>query len=165
GVRAVLGMDSRKSFETEARYLGWQENGHTTSNDGVELGRLWRERDVPNLDRKMKFGENGMSPEQWRVKLDTIRKTVDRLAERNVRVLFVRMPSSYAYAEWENKHYPRDLYWDQLQTEFGPDALHFKDSNEMAKFVPSDGSHLFGDEPARFSKLLGRWIAERLKAQ
>ncbi|MDC1142946.1 hypothetical protein OAU50_07625, partial [Planctomycetota bacterium] len=83
--------------------------------------------------------ENGYAPEQWRTQVEELRLLVNELKSRDIRVLFIRMPSSDVYAEWEEQNYPRKLYWDQLQAEFGEDALHFKDHAGMAKFVPVDG--------------------------
>jgi hypothetical protein len=86
--------------------------------------------------------------------IDKTAKAVAQLRARGVKVLFVRMPSSGAYLEFEHKVWPRARTWDKLLSASGAPGIHFEDYPEMQGFYLPEWSHLTLAESERFTPVL-----------
>ena len=91
----------------------------------------------------------------------------NKLQERGVEVIFVRMPSEGIYAEVEPMGYPRAENWDVLIERTGALGLHWEDHAEMQGYWLPEWSHMAGSEADRFTKafyqLIQREREERLQ--
>jgi hypothetical protein len=86
--------------------------------------------------------------------IDKTAKAVAQLRARGVKVLFVRLPSSGAYLEFERKVWPRARTWDKLLSASGAPGIHFEDYPEMQGFYLPEWSHMTLAESERFTPVL-----------
>jgi hypothetical protein len=81
-------------------------------------------------------------------------KAVTALRARGVKVLFVRMPSSGEYLEYENRIFPRARTWDRLLKATGAPGIHFEDYPQMQGYYMPEWSHMTLAEGERFTAVL-----------
>ena len=81
-------------------------------------------------------------------------RLVAKLRSRGVQVLFVRMPSSGAYLDYENSHFPRQRTWDALLAATGAPGIYFEDYPELQGFYLPEWSHMTRPESERFTAAL-----------
>jgi hypothetical protein len=125
-----------KRWFTEVRKLAESEsdrNTHLWSKVGDDLGyreiarNIWREGFVPSDDDP--------TPEQLakgvQEQIARAAKAVAKLRARQVKVLFVRMPSIGEYLAFENRVFPRASTWDVLLATTGAPGIHFEDYPEL----------------------------------
>jgi hypothetical protein len=79
---------------------------------------------------------------------------IAKLRSRGVKVLFVRMPSSGAYLDYENNHFPRQRTWDALLAATGAPGIYFEDYPELQGFYLPEWSHMTRPEAERFTAAL-----------
>ncbi|HEY8999884.1 MAG TPA: hypothetical protein VIM89_00930 [Mucilaginibacter sp.] len=72
----------------------------------------------------------------------SVKNDVNKIRARGGDVLFVRPPSTGFLWAWEQKHYPRKVYWDRLIAETGCKGIFFADYPAMAKLDCPELSHL-----------------------
>ena len=65
-----------------------------------------------------------------------------KLRARGVEVVFVRMPSSGAFHDYEQKYLPRADTWDLLLRRTGAPGIHFEDYPQLQGFEQPEWSHL-----------------------
>jgi hypothetical protein len=83
-----------------------------------------------------------------------------RFRERGGHVVFVRFPSSGDYRESENKHLPRNEYWEVLLKETNSIGYHFEDYPELSKYTIPEWSHLATPDAKKFTIDLVRIMQE-----
>ena len=83
---------------------------------------------------------------------------VAKLRKRNVKVIFVRTPSTGGYLAFENKVFPRAETWDVLLAKTGAPGVHFQDHPELQGFWLPEWSHLAAADAVRFTEALYRII-------
>ena len=86
------------------------------------------------------------------VEMEKAVAVTNKLQERGVEVIFVRMPSEGIYAEVEPMGYPRAENWDVLIERTGALGLHYLDHEEMQGYWLPEWSHMSGSEADRFTK-------------
>jgi hypothetical protein len=86
------------------------------------------------------------------VEMEKAVAATNKLQERGVEVIFVRMPSEGIYAEVEPMGYPRAENWDVLIERTGALGLHWEDHEEMQGYWLPEWSHMSGSEGDRFTK-------------
>jgi hypothetical protein len=86
------------------------------------------------------------------VEMEKAVSATNKLQERGVEVIFVRMPYEGIYAEVEPMGYPRAENWDVLIERTGALGLHWEDHAEMQGYWLPEWSHMSGSEADRFTK-------------
>ncbi|HAD61563.1 MAG TPA: hypothetical protein DCG12_20175 [Planctomycetaceae bacterium] len=86
--------------------------------------------------------------------LEEVVKDVREIHNRGGQVIFVRYPSTGWYREDEQKHQPREKYWDRLIEETGCLGIHFEDHRELSGFAPPENSHLTQQDAITFTRRL-----------
>jgi hypothetical protein len=81
-------------------------------------------------------------------------RAVATLRARGVKVLFVRMPSTGPYLEYENRKYPRALTWDALLAASGAPGIHFEDYPQLQGYELPEWSHIKYADSERFTAAL-----------
>ena len=79
-----------------------------------------------------------------------------KLLRRNVKVVFLRMPSSGEYLAREKALWPRKNYWDEISRVAGAPGVHFEDHAELRGFQCPDLSHLRREDATRYTERLYR---------
>jgi len=88
--------------------------------------------------------QEGRQPtmEQMRLDFDRIDEYVRRIQSRGGRVVFIRMPSSGARRELEEKYHPRGIYWNAFARASSGVCIHFSDLKVTGELRCPDESHL-----------------------
>jgi len=87
-------------------------------------------------------------------RLPKIRQMVKAIENRGGRVLFVKMPSSGLIENYEQKKYPRELFWDPMISIAGVNGIRAADEPTLRTFNCPDGSHLDMRDRTEFTKRL-----------
>lgn len=74
--------------------------------------------------------------------LSGVKADVEKIRSRGGQVIFLRLPSSGDYLEFEKKTYPRKDHWDRLLELTGCPGIHFEDHPELQGFTLPEWSHL-----------------------
>jgi hypothetical protein len=90
--------------------------------------------------------------------IDRSAKAVAQLRARGVKVLFVRMPGTGPYLEYENRNWPRARTWDALLAATGAPGIHFEDYPELQGYYLPEWSHIEQSDAERFTAALYRII-------
>jgi hypothetical protein len=85
---------------------------------------------------------------------DQIKRYTDQIQARGGSVVFVRLPSSNAYLETENRAFPRQVYWDALIAYTKVPAIHYADYPQTARFVCPEWSHLTPTDAVTYTQQL-----------
>ena len=88
-----------------------------------------------------------------------------KLRARGVPVVFVRLPSSGAYYDFEQKFMPRAQTWDLLLERSGAAGIHFDDHAQLQGYDLPEWSHLSGPEADRFTAQLVPLVEHELAQQ
>jgi hypothetical protein len=78
-------------------------------------------------------------------------KAVAQLRSRGVKVLFMRLPSTGPYLEYEEHFWPRKRAWESLLAATGTPGLYFSDYPELRGFYLPEWSHMTLSEAQRFT--------------
>jgi hypothetical protein len=95
-----------------------------------------------------------LPPEPFEKRLARIEASVAAIQRRGGRVIFLRLPSSGAVREMEERTWPRTRYWDRLAAGTAAWPLHFEDHPQLTAFECPDDSHLGADDARRFTREL-----------
>jgi hypothetical protein len=102
-----------------------------------------------------------ISPQQWLSDTMEIEKLVKKIHSRGSKVIFVRLPSTGEYYQYEENTCPKELYWDKFADLTSAAMIHFKDVPELANFDCPDTSHLDYRDAVRFTRALANEIQHR----
>lgn len=109
------------------------------------------------LERYAQLGLRGVGeaakPEVFAARLERLARGVAELHARGGQVVLLRMPSSGAVEAWEDEHFPRADYWDEVAAIPGVVALHFRDVPGL-RLTPPDGSHMSREQARRYTSVL-----------
>jgi len=145
----------RKLAETEA-----DRNTHLWSKVDTDpeyralARRIWLQEFVPSDDDPSPAEALKVEKEQ----IEGMAKAVAQLRARGVKVLFVRMPSTGPYLQYENQNFPRARTWDALLAATGAPGIHFEDYPEMQGYNLPEWSHMTRADGERFTAVLYRII-------
>jgi hypothetical protein len=112
--------------------------------------RIWRDGFQPSPDDPTPAEALKIEKEQ----IARAVRVITKLRARGVKVLFVRMPSSGEYLEYENAHFPRKRTWDALLAATGAPGIHFEDYPELQGYYLPEWSHMTRAEAERFTAAL-----------
>ncbi|HNR31946.1 MAG TPA: hypothetical protein PKI11_13735 [Candidatus Hydrogenedentes bacterium] len=90
----------------------------------------------------------------WPDGLGRIEDWVNAIQRRGGRVVFLCCPTSGDYRAVEDKHFPREVFWDVFAARTAADTIHFEDVPGMREFVCAEGSHLHIEDTHAFTRLL-----------
>ena len=150
-------MDVRKISVTETDRNSYLWNKIETDAEYRALIRavwmprfsLWRDDPPPDKLREL-----------VKEQIDRTAKAVAILQARDVKVLFVRLPSDGPFLELENRILPRAKTWDPLLAATQAPGIHFEDYPELQGFDLPEWSHLSRADAERLTEALYR-IVER----
>jgi hypothetical protein len=101
------------------------------------------------------YGESKPAdPASWLEQALGIEPFLQQLASRNVRVAFLRPPTTGDHWTLDSQRYPRNLYWDRFRDAVSVPAIHFKDYPGLDQFDAPDGSHLDASQLDQFTQCL-----------
>jgi hypothetical protein len=155
-------MRPRKLAETEADRNTYLWSKVDTDPEYRALARsIWlnhfgRFDDDPPPEKALKIEKE---------QIDHGAKTVAKLRARGVKVLFVRLPSTGPYLEFERQVFPRARTWDALLAATGAPGIHFEDYPEMQGYNLPEWSHMTRADGERFTAVLYRIIQRDFWAQ
>ena len=115
---------------------------------------IWAEEFVPSDDDPSPAQAMKTEKEQ----IERSAKAVAQLRARAVKVLFVRMPSTGPFLEFEDRIHPRARSWDALLSATGAPGIHFEDYPELQGYNLPEWSHLARADAERFTAALYRII-------
>lgn len=87
--------------------------------------------------------------------LQYVSAVVDILNVKGSKVYIVRLPSEGAVLEFEQRHFPKDRFWDQMQRAIDARFIYFADYPELQGYLSADGSHVAAEKAAEFTERLG----------
>ncbi|MGE3317489.1 MAG: hypothetical protein AB7O26_20435 [Planctomycetaceae bacterium] len=82
------------------------------------------------------------TPRDWLQSAMRTQEGVRRIQDRGGLVVFVRFPSTDETWELENRHFPKEEYWDRFAEKTSGVAIHFRDVPTLAKTECPDTSHI-----------------------
>jgi hypothetical protein len=100
-------------------------------------------------------------PAQWLDQALALEPYLHRLASRNVRVVFLRPPTTGDHWLIDSEHYPRDLYWNRFRDRVSVPTIHFKDYPGLDQFDAPDGSHMDAHDLGLFTDCLVDALVEK----
>ena len=101
------------------------------------------------------------APAEFDSDLHELDQLVRRIQSRGGEVLFLRMPSTGARLDLEDRYYPKTRYWDRFATICGGRWIHFQDLSQQTQFDCPDESHLDRLGAVQFTDLLAATLIER----
>jgi len=144
-------MRVRKLAETEAdRNTHLWDKVDTDPEYRALARRIWLNHFEPYDDDPPP--EEALKTEKEQIDLNV--KVVAKLRARGVKVLFVRLPSSGAYLEFEKRYFPRVRTWDALLTASGAPGIHFEDYPELQGYNLPEWSHVAHNQTDRLTAAL-----------
>jgi hypothetical protein len=78
----------------------------------------------------------------------------DKIRSRGGEVLFLRVPTSGPFEEFDKKVFPRELCWNRLLVFTGCPGIYYKDYTAIAHFVCPEWGHLTKEQAAIFTRNL-----------
>jgi len=90
----------------------------------------------------------------WDRRAKAVRAAIREIDARGGQVVLVRLPSSPARFDSEEKVHPRVEYWDRLSEGTSAIGVHYRDVPALAGFVPPDSSHLDMRDASIFTERL-----------
>jgi hypothetical protein len=91
-----------------------------------------------------------------------IAKAVADLRSRGGKVVFLRLPSSGALRDLEDRLTPRPAVWDRILADSSSPGICYEDHPELAGFICPELSHLSADDSVEFTKRLVPFLVEAL---
>ena len=86
--------------------------------------------------------------ERW---LEQARADVQAIEKRGGRVIFLRIPSSGYFLQFERDEYPRTQYWDRVLQETGCTGVHFEDYDNLAHYTCPEESHMSATDAIEYT--------------
>lgn len=117
--------------------------------------RIWLQNFAPSDDDPPL--EEALKTEKEQI--EGMAKAVVQLRARGVKVLFVRLPSTGPYLDYERRDFPRARTWDTLLAATGAPGIHFEDYAELQGYYLPEWSHMTRAEGERFTAALYAIIA------
>jgi len=81
-------------------------------------------------------------PERFRARLPDLNALVEKIEARGGRVVLVTFPTSGLVHDIDERHYPRERFWDAFTSGSTGRTLHVDDDARLRGFTCPDGSHL-----------------------
>jgi hypothetical protein len=91
-----------------------------------------------------------------------LRPLYDQLRKHGGNMVLVRMPTTDAHWEADEKMAPKAMYWDRLQILSGIPTIHFMDHENLSKFDCPDTSHLDAQDVPEFTHNLSHIVGDKL---
>jgi len=94
-----------------------------------------------------------------------IENAVKKIQERGGRVIIVRFPTSGPLLKMEQRHMPREKYWDYWAAHTSAIMIHFEDYPALAGFQCADYVHIDHRDSPAFTRALATIIKEKMGSQ
>ncbi len=88
-----------------------------------------------------------------------VNKLINRILDRQAKIIFVRFPSSALIWEIDKYRSPRASYWDHFAASTRARTFHFSDFKDLQFQLP-DGSHLDVRDKVAFTKALAKILRD-----
>lgn len=124
-----------------------------TTAEQLERIRARREPSVEGAEAVL----DGLDP----VIGEELRSLHGMLQARGGQMVLVRMPTSGNYWARQDIRYPKEYYWDRMESWSGIPTIHFLDYPELSQYECPDTSHLDATDAPQFTRDLGK-ILRRL---
>lgn len=100
---------------------------------------------------------------RWLELTDQLAALCQRLVDRGVRVVFLRLPSSGPRVALEQVQAPRERYWDVFARRMPDECvmIHFADEPTLAGFTCPDMSHLDYRDARRFTQAVADLLIDK----
>jgi hypothetical protein len=123
----------------------------------VDLEALQQERLLRNENVVLgRWADSPPSREEFAQRVSELVELVGRIERRGGKVAVVRLPTSGAIWDREQRIFPREEFWDLLDQEAAFPTVHFQDFAALRGFNLPDMSHLdYRDAPAFTRALVG----------
>ncbi len=102
-----------------------------------------------------------LSQEKFIEIINIIEDLVQKIQLRGGRVIFLSTPKSGEFGELYQLTYPKKDFWDKIASRTSARTVHFKDYEELARFVCPDGLHLDSKDSNEFTENLVKIISEK----
>lgn len=76
---------------------------------------------------------------------------VEILNAKGCRVYILRLPSEGAVLDFEQRHFPKQRFWDLMQRTIDAKFIYFADYPELQGYLSADGSHIAAEKAAEFT--------------
>ena len=143
-------MPVRKLSQTEADRNSYLWGKVETDPYRAVARGVWLNHLQPGGDDRSPQEARKIEKEQ----IDRTAAAVAKLHARGVKVLFVRMPSTGPYLEFENRKYPRARTWDALLAASHAPGIYFEDYPQLLGYELPEWSHLKRADAERFTAAL-----------
>jgi len=88
--------------------------------------------------------------------IDNAAAATTKLRARGVKVVFVRLPTTGRYLEFDDREFPRSKTWDVLLQRSRSPGIHFEDYPELQGYWLPEWSHLATREKPRLTEAIWR---------
>lgn len=86
---------------------------------------------------------------------------VKKIQRNGGRVILLRLPSSGAVWEAEQREKPREIFWKYLEDNTSAECIHFADYSSLAEYNLPDGSHMDYRDASGFTRDVCQIIFDR----
>jgi hypothetical protein len=84
----------------------------------------------------------------------------DKIRSRGGVVIFLRVPTSGPFEEFDKKVFPREVCWNRLLAYTGCPGIYYKDYPAIAHFICPEWGHLTKEQAAIFTRNLVKILRE-----
>lgn len=85
---------------------------------------------------------------------------VDVHNNKGSRVIILRLPSAGKVLAFEQEHFPKDRFWNQMTKNIDATFIHFEDYPQLIGYLGKDGSHIDSDKASAFTEQLASVLEE-----
>lgn len=135
---------------------------HTRRNRFVSIDQSKFERQV-NQDAIVALYTQNSEPYEAKGFLELLQyfsAVVDALNNKGCRVYILRLPSEGKVLDFENQHFPQDLFWNEMKRNISAKFVHFQDYPQLDGFLSVDGSHIDASKATEFTAVLAQVLTE-----
>jgi hypothetical protein len=128
------------------------------SPEKLRLHRAWRIERAMEILRDHPSVPDPDVVQGWYAELKTMRETIE---QRGGRLIFVRMPTSGEHWTLDEKFYPRDIWWNGIESNTGIPCMHFADYDSLKNIDCPDSSHLDATDVPAMTDEIARFLIQR----
>ena len=153
-LRDGLQLENRKGTRVPMQPVFWANQREDLQDDYLESAASDEHimEQIRDMWRRIMFEQIFFGTAQMDQLIGEYVQAVRRIEEKGGRVIFVRHPSSDDFLDFEQKHYPRQLFFDRLVNETGCFGIHFKDYPEISNYKCPEWSHLTPDDARDYTR-------------
>lgn len=138
---------------------------HANRSQSLDYTKLdiveYRAKRLEYVTHRMKVLEPKISEEEFLSKFFELENAVERIQRRNGRVVFIFFPMGEERWRINEKYFPRDRFWEQLEKATSATVIHFRDIPQLSVFSCPDESHMDYRDRREFTISLYRELLNR----